>query len=146
MNTVRCSRPTCVGEPAAWLAYDYEARCAWLDDEPEPASGVLYRWPLCADHADTLRVPRGWFSVDRRAPRAPGAGGEEPAGLVPLSERPAEIPAPGAGGGSPAAAEADGMTIPLDEISSGSAGGGATLSRARRARPAAPSERLTGIL
>jgi hypothetical protein len=33
-------------------------------------------WPLCERHADNLRVPRGWFCVDRRASRfGPADGG-----------------------------------------------------------------------
>jgi len=51
------------------LAYDYEARCAWLDDEPVDEPERSTRWPLCERHADALRVPRGWFSVDRRSRR-----------------------------------------------------------------------------
>jgi hypothetical protein len=72
MNSASCSRPTCSGKPAAWLAYDYRARCAWIDD---PVGDVIEgpvdrssRWPLCTHHANTLRVPRGWSRVDRRAP------------------------------------------------------------------------------
>jgi hypothetical protein len=70
MNSASCSRPACSGKPAAWLAYDYSARCAWIDDvidDPaENAADRSSRWALCARHADTLRVPRGWSRVDRR--------------------------------------------------------------------------------
>lgn len=61
-----CARPACSGAPAAWLAYDYEARCAWLDDQLEDGEDHPHHWALCERHADTLRVPRGWFCVDRR--------------------------------------------------------------------------------
>ncbi|MGC8626034.1 MAG: DUF3499 family protein [Acidimicrobiales bacterium] len=63
-----CARPGCPGAPVAWLAYDYEARCAWLDDQPS-GNGRAHEWPLCKHHADTLKVPRGWFCIDRRAAR-----------------------------------------------------------------------------
>jgi Protein of unknown function (DUF3499) len=72
MNLGSCSRPTCAGKPAAWLAYDYRARCAWIDDPvDDPIEGPVdrsSRWPLCTHHANTLQVPRGWSRVDRRAP------------------------------------------------------------------------------
>ena len=66
MNTASCARPGCAKAPAAWLAYDYGARCAWLDDQADDGTGKVGRWPLCERHADNLRVPRGWFCVDRR--------------------------------------------------------------------------------
>jgi hypothetical protein len=69
VNGASCSRPACSGKPEAWLAYDYEARCAWLDDQPNATDDPSHRWPLCERHADNLRVPRGWFCVDRRAAR-----------------------------------------------------------------------------
>ncbi|HTV12835.1 MAG TPA: DUF3499 family protein [Acidimicrobiales bacterium] len=81
MNALSCARPACSGEPEAWFAYDYEARCAWLDDAPAPSGTVSHQWPLCARHADNLRVPRGWFCVDRRAKRSSareGVAGEQP--------------------------------------------------------------------
>ena len=66
VSSYRCARPACPGQASAWLAYDYQARCAWLDDlgtgDPREAS----QWPLCERHADGLKVPRGWSSVDRR--------------------------------------------------------------------------------
>jgi hypothetical protein len=67
MNTGSCSRPTCSGEPVAWLAYDYKARCAWVDYQPKAPSDRSSHWPLCERHADALSVPKGWSRVDRRA-------------------------------------------------------------------------------
>jgi hypothetical protein len=67
MNTGSCSRPTCSGEPVAWLAYDYSARCAWVDYQPKAPSDRSSHWPLCERHADGLSVPKGWSRVDRRA-------------------------------------------------------------------------------
>ncbi|HET9060404.1 MAG TPA: DUF3499 family protein [Acidimicrobiales bacterium] len=66
MTSPSCARPACSGLPAAWLAYDYEARCAWLDDQLETGEDRSHRWALCERHANALRVPRGWFCVDRR--------------------------------------------------------------------------------
>jgi hypothetical protein len=68
MTAIACAHPACPGRPTAWLAFDYEGRCAWLDDEPADG-GRGAQWPLCKRHADSLRVPRGWFSIDRRATR-----------------------------------------------------------------------------
>jgi hypothetical protein len=78
MKATTCARPACPGQPAAWLAYDYEARCAWLDDAGATPAGGAHRWPLCERHADTLRVPRGWFCIDRRVVPPGAAAGAEP--------------------------------------------------------------------
>lgn len=79
MNLELCARPACPGKASAWLAYDYDARCAWLDDLPADELDSASRWPLCDQHADSLKVPRGWFSVDRRGdcggPAPPGEAG-----------------------------------------------------------------------
>jgi hypothetical protein len=92
-----CARPACPGQPVAWLAYDYDARCAWLDDDPVATNELSHRWPLCERHADNLRVPRGWFCVDRRA--RGGGDVDDVAPLVPPGD------ADGIGDGAP---EADG--------------------------------------
>lgn len=68
VSSTTCARPCCSGAPVAWLAYDYEGRCAWLDDQPI-GNGRAHQWPLCKHHADSLKVPRGWFCIDRRAAR-----------------------------------------------------------------------------
>lgn len=104
MTPQSCARPACPSRAAAWLAYDYEARCAWLDDQPLSADDNSHRWPLCERHADNLRVPRGWFCVDQRATR----GGRRPDGqeamLLPgsgasLAAAPESVPVEEAGGG-----------------------------------------------
>jgi hypothetical protein len=51
-----------------------------LDDDardaaPDDRRLVAHVWPLCERHADTLKVPRGWFFVDRRAARFGSADG-----------------------------------------------------------------------
>ena len=84
VNSAHCARPACYGTAAAWLAYDYDARCAWLDDDaggagPEDRRMAAHVWPLCERHADNLKVPRGWFCVDRRASRFGPAEGDVPA-------------------------------------------------------------------
>jgi hypothetical protein len=56
-----------------------------LDDEASDAGPTDRRlpahvWPLCERHADTLKVPRGWFCVDRRAARFGPADSDAVAG------------------------------------------------------------------
>jgi hypothetical protein len=97
-----CARPACYGAAAAWLAYDYDARCAWLDDDatdagPEDRRLSAHVWPLCERHADTLKVPRGWFCVDRRASRFGLGDGDVP----PVPATGAEGTAAGAGPAKP---------------------------------------------
>jgi hypothetical protein len=64
-----CARPGCQGPAAAWLTYAYGDSQVWLDDHSD---GGGDRWPLCASHAERLKVPRGWSQVDRRT--GPGDG------------------------------------------------------------------------
>ena len=46
------------------MTYGYRAKIAWLDDlDPEHAPSG---YDLCAEHADTVRVPQGWERADRR--------------------------------------------------------------------------------
>ena len=85
MTPQSCARPACPSRAAAWLAYDYEARCAWLDDQPLPPEDNSHRWPLCERHADNLRVPRGWFCVDQRTTRGGGRQDGQEAMLLPGS-------------------------------------------------------------
>ena len=59
-----CIRPTCSAPSEATLRYEYSARTAWLgppEAERDPAV-----WPLCGQHADSLRVPEGWTLLDER--------------------------------------------------------------------------------
>ena len=104
VNSGHCARPACYGTAAAWLAYDYDARCAWLDDEaseagPGDRSLPSHVWPLCERHADTLRVPRGWFCVDRRAARLGPTDGGAPGATAP-GDAGAEAGVAGAGANS----------------------------------------------
>ena len=63
-----CARPGC-GEPAtALLTYDYGERVVWLDRLGELNGSA---WPLCATHADGLKVPVGWRCEDRRVAPLP---------------------------------------------------------------------------
>jgi hypothetical protein len=58
-----CARPGCSRAAAASLTFDYRSRQVWLSDlgEASPASH-----DLCLQHADGLRVPRGWTKEDVR--------------------------------------------------------------------------------
>lgn len=76
-------------------------------------------WPLCERHADNLRVPRGWFCVDRRASRFGPAEGGSPAAV-------------------PAAADSSAGTVPSPEAPT--PGG----TRDNEARPGAPEASSTG--
>lgn len=63
-GVLSCVRPGCGAPAGAILTYDYANRLVWLDDHggaPEPGL-----WGICQDHADRLRVPRGWARQDRR--------------------------------------------------------------------------------
>ncbi|MFT4201163.1 DUF3499 domain-containing protein [Gordonia sp. (in: high G+C Gram-positive bacteria)] len=54
----QCSRPGCSRPAVATLTYDYASSTAvvgLLAAIAEPHS-----WDLCAEHADTITVPRGW--------------------------------------------------------------------------------------
>ncbi len=66
-----CVRPGCQALAAAWLTYDYQARQVWLDDIGGRSGDC---WPMCAAHAGSLKVPRGWSQVDRRTAVRPAAG------------------------------------------------------------------------
>lgn len=96
MNSEQCARPACPSKASAWLGYDYDARCAWLDDPADEEIWQASYWPLCEYHADSLKVPRGWFSVDRRAERPgedAGAGaGADKSGHPGQAGRPRRAP------------------------------------------------------
>jgi hypothetical protein len=60
-----CARPGCDRAAVATLSYAYAASTVWLEDlaaEPHP---MVH--DLCAIHADTVRVPRGWDLRDERS-------------------------------------------------------------------------------
>lgn len=64
-NTPRsCRRPGCGWAATASLSYRYATRQVWLLDLSSTPDPSLY--DLCASHADTLTVPRGWDRVDER--------------------------------------------------------------------------------
>ena len=69
-----CVRPTCATPAVASLRYDYAQRTAWLED-PGPGALIIGAWPLCAVHADGLRVPSGWTLIDNRRLEPLGATG-----------------------------------------------------------------------
>jgi hypothetical protein len=60
----RCSRPGCGAPAVVLLGFDASRSLAWfapLDDE-----GALHGSELCHRHADSVRVPKGWWLDDRR--------------------------------------------------------------------------------
>jgi hypothetical protein len=59
-----CSKPGCVGNGTAILAFDYAARRALLADARGDISPHVY--VLCSDCAERLRPPRGWILDDQR--------------------------------------------------------------------------------
>jgi hypothetical protein len=48
----------------ATLMYDYAGQTVWL--EPLNPEAHPMRYDLCTDHADNLRVPKGWILQDQR--------------------------------------------------------------------------------
>jgi len=64
MSSRTCAKPGCSTSASATLTYDYAGKSAWLDGLDVEAHPM--RYDLCAEHADHLRVPRGWTVEDRR--------------------------------------------------------------------------------
>lgn len=54
---------------AATLTYNYGSRTVWIDNLDEDTEPNAY--DLCANHAESLRVPVGWERDDRRTPIIP---------------------------------------------------------------------------
>ncbi len=71
-----CARPGC-GRPAvATLSYAYAEGVVWLEDLAAEGHPMVH--DLCALHADTVRVPRGWELRDERHGAADGHGASIP--------------------------------------------------------------------
>lgn len=92
-----CSRTGCNRPAAASLSFRYETRQVWVTSL-QARSGT--RYDLCAEHADTLTVPRGWHRKEER-PRSPRRT-PQPAAPPPVEADPrvegvAEGEAPAAG-------------------------------------------------
>ena len=64
-----CARPGCATTASATLTYDYAAGTVWIDVLSDEAHPMTH--DMCARHADSLRVPRGWLLQDRRVTPAP---------------------------------------------------------------------------
>jgi hypothetical protein len=64
MSSRTCAKPSCSVSASATLTYDYGAQTVWL--EPLHPEAHPMRYDLCTDHADALRVPRGWVLRDER--------------------------------------------------------------------------------
>ncbi|MDP1819861.1 MAG: DUF3499 family protein [Acidimicrobiales bacterium] len=67
MSSRTCAKPSCSVSASATLTYDYSGMTAWV--EPLNTEAHPMRYDLCAEHADALRVPRGWALQDRRHAR-----------------------------------------------------------------------------
>jgi hypothetical protein len=59
-----CARPGCNVAAAATLSYAYGAAEVWIDELAGSDHPMTH--DMCADHADSLRVPIGWTLRDRR--------------------------------------------------------------------------------
>ena len=59
-----CARPGCNAVATATLSYAYRESVVWIDALSETGHPMTH--DLCPDHAESLRVPRGWQRQDRR--------------------------------------------------------------------------------
>lgn len=82
-NLRSCRRPGCGWPATASLSFRYATGQVWLQDLSPTPDPSLY--DLCASHADTQTVPRGWEQVDERTP-----GAHEVAIRRPLASPPAK--------------------------------------------------------
>lgn len=62
--TRRCSRPTCGGDAAFTLSFDYSQQRAVLATLAKDLTPELY--DLCEAHAERTSAPRGWTLADER--------------------------------------------------------------------------------
>jgi hypothetical protein len=65
MSSRTCAKPSCNVSASATLTYDYGGQTVYLEHLNPEAHPM--RYDLCTDHADALRVPRGWVLRDERA-------------------------------------------------------------------------------
>jgi hypothetical protein len=64
MSSRTCAKPSCSVSATATLMYDYAGQTVWL--EPLNPEAHPMRYDLCTEHADNLRVPKGWILQDQR--------------------------------------------------------------------------------
>ena len=88
----RCSRPGCGALAVVLLGFDASRSLAWfapLDDE-----GALHGSELCHRHAESVRVPKGWWLDDRRvaSPQLFNPAPNPPAPPPIAHSGPAEVP------------------------------------------------------
>lgn len=107
-----CAKTGCSGEAACCCGFDYTQRLVWLAPlgrERDPSA-----YDLCAEHATSLRVPKGWaledhreveeadgemeelFSVDAPLPALPGPVPQEALDVGPARREPRLVPQIGA--------------------------------------------------
>lgn len=68
-----CARPGCQRSAVATLSYSYADGVVWVEDLAPEAHPMVH--DLCAEHADQLRVPRGWECRDIRSSLSSSAAG-----------------------------------------------------------------------
>jgi hypothetical protein len=64
MSSRTCAKPSCSVSARTTLTYDYGGQTVWIEGLNPEAHPM--RYDLCADHADALKVPRGWVLKDLR--------------------------------------------------------------------------------
>lgn len=67
-----CARQGCDRIAVATLSYNYAEGVVWVDDLAPEAHPMVH--DLCEQHADDLRVPRGWERRDGRTRARSGSG------------------------------------------------------------------------
>lgn len=124
-----CERPGCSAVATVAFGFDATGRVVWLGPlvEQGPSAGRL-----CARHAESLVVPRGWWLDDRRSGDALFPSAEEPPESS--SAPPAAVAAPVTS--EPSAPAPSAVSAPSGATPDPGGGEAATPQRRRR-RPAA---------
>jgi len=99
-NLRSCRRPGCGWPATASLSFRYATGQVWLQDLSPTPDPSLY--DLCATHADTQTVPRGWEQVDERTPGAHEVAIRRPLASPPAKAAPEEPVTAGPTVGDPA--------------------------------------------
>lgn len=118
-----CERPGCSAVATVAFGFDATARVVWLGPLVDSGPSV---GRLCARHAESLVVPRGWWLDDRRSGDA----------LFPSAEQPPASPVPPTVATAPVTPE-PGAPAPAPAHEPGDEAEAAAGPRRRRRRPAA---------
>lgn len=62
----RCERPGCARDASVAFAFQADRQLVWLDHLAAERDTTAVTGALCAEHADRMVVPLGWFLDDRR--------------------------------------------------------------------------------